>query len=418
MLKLLKGHKIIVYFIKRGDKVKYHKSVLKKLGILLLILILETMNLPFISVKTEAFELNRNPVIAYSDSIALKVAISAQDLSSILKDQLAQRETSFNIRYKSDTTNLKTIIESSIEEILKSDDYLRSCLKSYQCSYKGYENDVTINFDFSFYTTKLQEDYVNSQVTVILKDIITVSMNDDQKEKVIHDYIVTHVAYDTTLSKFSAYEALKNGKTVCSGYAQLAYKMLNESGIETKIISGKGNGDNHAWNLVKLQDTWYHLDCTWDDPLPDVVGRVLYNYYNLSDEKISKDHSFVKSDYPAATKIYTYMASIFDESEFVQFTKSDNTTEVTSTKEWNINFNSGIDGLNLKDKIFIFKKGTNIKFPIILQVSQDKKTVKVLHSIPFELGGNYTLYISKDIKGMYGDINTTTSVKMGFTILN
>ncbi|HEY5588506.1 MAG TPA: transglutaminase domain-containing protein, partial [Candidatus Paceibacterota bacterium] len=240
--KIIKRTQDLVYFIKRGAKVKYHRSVLKKLGILLLILILETMNLPFISVKTEAFELNRNPVIAYSDSIASKVAISAQDLSSILKDQLAQRETSFNIRYKSDTTNLKTIIESSIEEILKSDDYLRSCLKSYQCSYKGQENDVTINFDFSFYTTKLQEDYVNSQVTVILKDIINVSMNDDQKEKVIHEYIVTHVAYDTTLSKFSAYEALKNGKTVCSGYAQLAYKMLNESGIETKIILGKGNG--------------------------------------------------------------------------------------------------------------------------------------------------------------------------------
>jgi len=242
-------------------------------------------------------------------------------------------------------------------------------------------------------------------------------MNDDQKEKVIHEYIVTHVAYDTTLSKFSAYEALKNGKTVCSGYAQLAYKMLNESGIETKIILGKGNGENHAWNLVKLHDTWFHLDCTWDDPLPDVLGRVLYTYYNLNDEKISKDHSFVKSDYPVATNVYENKSPIFDEKEFVQFTNNLSNTGVTTTKEWNINFNSEIDELSLKDKIFICKQGTNTKFPIILQVSQDKKTVKVLHSTPFELGGNYTLYISKDIKGMYGDINTTTSVKMGFTIL-
>ena len=64
--------------------------------------------------------------------------------------------------------------------------------------------------------------------------------------------------------------------------------MLNESGIETKIVLGKGNGEDHAWNLVKLHDIWYHLDCTWDDPVPDVKGRVLYNYFNLNDEKISE----------------------------------------------------------------------------------------------------------------------------------
>ena len=79
-----------------------------------------------------------------------KIAYSAEDLNSILKNQLGQRETSFNIRYKADTSNLKSLIESTLDEILKSDDYLESCIKSYQCSYKGYENDVTINFEFQF----------------------------------------------------------------------------------------------------------------------------------------------------------------------------------------------------------------------------------------------------------------------------
>lgn len=407
-----------MYFIKRGANVKYYKSILKKLCILLLVLVLETANSPLMSVKAYELQLNGNSIVSNNALVAEKIAYSAQDLNSILKDQLAQRETSFKIRYKADTTNLKTIIASGIQGILKADDYLESCIISYQCSYNGYENDVTVNFVFDFYTTKLQEDYVNSQVTAILKDIIKIGMNDDQKEKIIHDYIVTHVAYDTSISRFSAYEALKNGTTVCSGYSQLAYKMLNQAGIETKIVLGKGNGEDHAWNLVKLRDTWYHLDCTFDDPLPDIKGRALYNYYNLNDEKISKDHSFEKSDYPAAAKVYIYVSSIFDESEFVQFVKPINTTEVTSIKEWNINFNKGIDELSLKDKIFIFKQGTNIKFPITFQVSQDKKTVKIVHSTPFELGVKYTLYISKDIKGMYGDINTKTSVKMGFTILN
>lgn len=416
--KLIIEHRIIVYFIKRGANVKYNKSILKKLFILLLILILQIMNLHLPAEKVWALELNGNSVIAYTSSNVEQIAYSPQDLNSILKSQLAQRETSFNIRYKADTANLKTIIETGIDGILKADDYLQSCMKSYQYSYNGYLNNVTINFSFDFLSTKVQEEYVNTQVTAILKEIIKVDMNSDQKEKVIHDYIVTHVSYDTTLSKFSAYEALKNGTTVCSGYAQLAYKMLTESGIETKIVVGTGYGEDHAWNLVKLSNAWYHLDCTWDDPLPDVLGRVRYNYFNLNDEQISKDHSFEKLDYPAATKVYSYKAPVFDDSEFMQFPKPVNSTVVTATKEWNINFNSGIDELSLKDKIFIFKLGTNIKFPIILQVSQDKKSVKIVHSTPFELGGSYTLYISKDVKGMYGDINSTTSVKMGFTISN
>ncbi|MBZ9686256.1 hypothetical protein G9F72_007925 [Clostridium estertheticum] len=397
---------------------KYHKSILKKLCILLLVLILETVNLPLMSVEASALQLNGSSVVAYNASVVEKIAYSAQDLNSILKEQLGQRETSFNIRYKSDTTDLKAIIETGIDGILKADDYLESCLISYKCSYSGYENDVTINFTFKFYTTKIQEDYVDSQVTAILKDIIKISMNDDQKEKVIHDYIVAHVAYDTTLTKFSAYEALKNGTTVCSGYAQLAYKMLNEVGIKTKIVVGTGNGEDHAWNLVNINNIWYHLDCTWDDPLPDKKGRVLYNYFNLNDIKISEDHIFVKLDYPLANQVYKAKLPIFNESEFVQLSKNLSNTVVMKSKEWNINFNSGINELSLKDKIFIYKEGTNSYFPIILQVSDDKKAVKIMHSTPFEVGGSYTLYISKDIIGMDGSVKLKTSVKMGFTISN
>ncbi|MCB2299122.1 transglutaminase domain-containing protein [Clostridium tagluense] len=397
---------------------KYHKNMLKKVCILLLILILETMNLHLMSVNASAIELNGNSVIAYNDLNVEKTAYSLQDLNSILKSKLAQRETSFNIIYKADTINLKTIIETDIDEILKADDYLESCIKSYQCSYKGYENDVTINFAFSFYTTKIQEDYVNLQVTEILKNIIKVSMNDDQKEKVIHDYIVAHVAYDTTLSRFSAYEALKNGTTVCSGYAQLAYKMLNEVGIETKIVLGKGNGEDHAWNLVKLNNIWYHLDCTWDDPVPDIKGRVLYNYFNLNDKKISENHIFEKSDYPVANQVYNARLPVFDEKQFVQWNKVDSNAVVMSTKEWNINFNKEIDEFTLKDKVFICRQGENSNFPITLQLSEDKKTVKIIHNIPFELGKNYILYISKDMSGLYNYINLKTSLKMGFKISN
>ena len=76
--------------------------------------------------------------------------------------------------------------------------------------------------------------------------------------------------------------------------------MLNQAGIQTKIIEGTAGGQAHAWNLVNLDGAWYHFDATWDDPLPDVIGRVTYNYYNLTDAQIKSNHSWIKT-YPLAT---------------------------------------------------------------------------------------------------------------------
>ncbi|NJL60259.1 MAG: hypothetical protein HC887_12140 [Desulfobacteraceae bacterium] len=110
-------------------------------------------------------------------------------------------------------------------------------------------------------------------------EIITSGMNDEQKVKAVHDWVVKNVQYDTSLVRHSAYEGLYSKTTVCQGYALLMFRMLKDSGINGRIVSG----GNHAWNLLYLCGNYYHLDATWDDPVPDVPNRVLYNYYNKSD---------------------------------------------------------------------------------------------------------------------------------------
>lgn len=219
------------------------------------------------------------------------------DLKDIIESKMYNRTTQFSVYYDGDTSDLKSEIKSAISDILNGDDYLHYSYTGYRFSYSGYENDVTINFSFSYLTTKSQENFVDSKVTSILGEIIDSSMNSHKKEKAIHDYIVKNVEYDTSLERYSAYNALSEGKTVCQGYALLAYKMLTEAGVESKIIArsaGSGSdSEGHAWNLVKLDGKWYHLDCTWDDPVPDVKGRVLYDYYNLTDSQISQDHNWV-----------------------------------------------------------------------------------------------------------------------------
>lgn len=227
-------------------------------------------------------------------------AYSMEELEQEIRHRLNNREQAFSIRYINNTSSLKDGIKSIFDGIISQDDYLHYTLKRYAYMYKGYEGDVTIAIEVQYLESKEQTDYVTKRVDEILSEIITDGMNDYQKEKAVHDYIVLNVQYDTTFTDYTAYAALTKGKTVCQGYSLLAYKMLNRAGIETRIIEGSSKG-LHLWNLVKLDGRWYHLDCTWDDPMPNRDGFVSYKFFNLTDGQISKDHCWVKNSYPQAS---------------------------------------------------------------------------------------------------------------------
>ena len=55
--------------------------------------------------------------------------------------------------------------------------------------------------------------------------------------------------------------ALIDGWAVCQGYAEAYQWLLEEAGIEAKLV----NGYNHAWNIAKIDGKWYQFDATWDE---------------------------------------------------------------------------------------------------------------------------------------------------------
>ena len=137
---------------------------------------------------------------------------------------------------------------------------------------------------------------------------------DYEKEKWIHDYLVKNISYGypdddraADGDAFTTYGALVRGKCVCNGYSEAMKLLCDLSGIDCKMITGTAGGENHAWNLVKLDDQWYHTDVTWDDPSPDVPGRVLYTYFNVEETAIDKSHSWDDEWYLTADgKKYNY----------------------------------------------------------------------------------------------------------------
>ena len=109
---------------------------------------------------------------------------------------------------------------------------------------------------------------------------------DYDKEREAHDALISSVRYDANAPmNQSAYSALVYGRTVCAGYARALQYVLQQLDIPCYYVMGYA-GENHAWNIVKLEDgQYYNVDSTWDDTNPNT-----YDYFNCSDADYTGNH--------------------------------------------------------------------------------------------------------------------------------
>ena len=66
----------------------------------------------------------------------------------------------------------------------------------------------------------------------------------------------------------------------------------------------KGIKYRHTWNIVKIGGTYYHLDATFDNTLGKHsfgAKEIRYDYFNLDDKNIFRDHEPLIAPAPACT---------------------------------------------------------------------------------------------------------------------
>ena len=119
----------------------------------------------------------------------------------------------------------------------------------------------------------------------------------------LHDWLIYNANYDYTYSIYRPEGVLLNGTGVCQSYAEAYELLLDEFGIENTLLSAFEM--NHAWNLVKIDGEWCHVDCTWDDP-NEGGGYENHNYFGMTDKMIGADHVWNKNSYVACTSKINY----------------------------------------------------------------------------------------------------------------
>ena len=130
--------------------------------------------------------------------------------------------------------------------------------------------------------------------SVLSSEKIAANASEAEKLQYVHDYIVDKVTYDTEITadgeisveedertfSQSVYSVLCKNSTVCAGYAETLALLCNGLGVDAATITS----DDHMWNKVRIDDSWYNVDATWADQ-----SETMYNYYGRSDEVYDND---------------------------------------------------------------------------------------------------------------------------------
>lgn len=135
--------------------------------------------------------------------------------------------------------------------------------------------------------------------------------------KLVHNYLVESIDYDETQGGsniYNIYGALVNKRCVCEGYAEAFKYLMDALEIPCIIVTGEATNsnnetENHAWDYVQIDNIWYAIDCTWDDPIilgPQILSNLYkYKYFLKGENEFKKTHN-PKGQFTEGGKIFIF----------------------------------------------------------------------------------------------------------------
>ena len=163
----------------------------------------------------------------------------------------------------------------------------------------------------------------------------------------IHDKLVDLVTYDKNVFEHmeengrnlahTAYGALvensegEKNTAVCDGYSLAFEYLLQQCGIDCVVIAGDAGPDDytvggHAWNMVKINNTWYEVDTTWDD-----AGT---REMNLTEDMEGYAYRLEALHNPEYRDKIQHFLFLLSTEEFRNFTVSDEYSYVTNDRQF------------------------------------------------------------------------------------
>ena len=200
-------------------------------------------------------------------------------------------------------------------QIIRSNNELLTTFNNFVSPFNSVTYIETSYDDSGEVTLKSENQYSEQEIETISKEVdriinenITSNQSDEEKIRIIHDYIINTTEYDverndtgnSSYKSNTAYGTLFDHKAICSGYTDLMAIFLDKLDIKNFKVSSS----NHIWNAVFINNKWLHLDLTWDDPVSN-RGPILDHKYFLVDT------STLKANDGTDTEIHNFDKKIY-----------------------------------------------------------------------------------------------------------
>lgn len=231
--------------------------------------------------------------------------------------------------------------------------------------------EIQVTYTDVAYKINEQINELDDKIKEMTSDIS--SLNDFEKELAVHDKLGKLSSYYTTSSDdipqicHTSYGAIISKSAVCDGFTKAMQLLLDRVKIESIFVSGVTDNKAHAWNLVKINNNWYHMDLTSDKLVKQTDGttpNLIHSYFNITDDQIQQTHKInnkeripeataTQYNYYIYTNNYIYGSNDFETKlkEIVNFQNNnsilefatDNITDVPTKMTkifYNINFNN------------------------------------------------------------------------------
>jgi Transglutaminase-like superfamily. len=163
--------------------------------------------------------------------------------------------------------------------------------------YAFYEDSTMIKMKpvYLFDKNKIKEHQIAMKARVEKLVRVVKDKNDLEKEQYIHDFICENITYDKLKKQYSheIIGPLGQGVGVCEGIAKSVKILCDQLSIPCIVVISENNPEKnikyrHAWNVIRINGIWYHLDATFNNTLGK--KEVRYDYFNLDDKSVFRDH--------------------------------------------------------------------------------------------------------------------------------
>ena len=172
------------------------------------------------------------------------------------------------------------------------------------------EASSTIHFQYTFSAERVKT--IQQSINDVIENDFCIEyvkkLSQQEQVAYVYKWLVTYCTYNANSAyNQSIYSGFVRRNSVCTGYAKAAQYLFNLLGVESRLVFGRLHNDKengrHCWNLVKVDNEYYHFDACFGDSILDNVAiksgvqelfkidGINYNFLCVSTDEILRTRS-------------------------------------------------------------------------------------------------------------------------------